>query len=175
MLQTAIRIMMTALGWLVAAILALMLILFGLFKLHQTYHYIDLLPEKLGPVSIVAISGETHFREGCGAVVYKLSRRTADQIAAEGESFFHDAVKARGKEGSYYDHTGWTRGPIPPSQGDTGHPFWLPFHICTDLSPELMRKILALSENEDVFYSTRREAVTVVMPEERLIVLSYNG
>ncbi|MCC5659586.1 hypothetical protein LC608_21950 [Nostoc sp. XA010] len=136
------------------------------------YWYSDFIPAKIGITYAIHIGGESHFREGCGAAIFRLSDATADAISRKGIDFFNDAIYSRKSKARRYTYSSWKETPVPNSWTSDGT--W-PGLDCSGASRSLLSQILLAASKKGSYYSSKDEAWIVVIPSFKLVVFSYFG
>ena len=152
-------------------LLALLLVLYLLFKGFEREHFRQALPARIEPAGVILIDGMIGFREGCGVAVWRLSEATAAGLQ-QGLGYLLSARQARGYAEPYYRYGPWRATPLAAAQGMDGG--WLSLG-CADAPAALQEQILRGAQDVHGYYSEKDEAVLLVLPAERLIVFAYNG
>ncbi|NEU82092.1 hypothetical protein [Nostoc sp. UIC 10630] len=134
--------------------------------------YSGIIPAKIDITYAIHIGGESYFREGCGAAIFRLSNATADAIDREGLDFFNDVIYSRKSKERYYTYTSWKETPVPNSWTSEGS--W-PGLGCSGASSLLLSKILAAASKKGSYYSTQDEGKILVIPNQKLVVFTYFG
>lgn len=83
-------------------LLALLLVLYLLFKGFEREHFRQALPAQIEPAGLILIDGMSGFREGCGVAVWRLSEATAAGLRQQGLGYLQSARQARGYAEPYY-------------------------------------------------------------------------
>lgn len=152
-------------------LLALLLVIYLLFKGFEREHFRQALPAQIEPAGLILIDGMSGFREGCGVAVWRLSEATAAGLRQQGLGYLQSARQARGYAEPYYRYGPWRATPLSEAQSMDG---WLPLG-CADAPAALQEQILRGAQGGQGYYSEKDEAVLLVLPAERLIVFAYNG
>ena len=148
-----------------------LLCLYLVFKLFERSHFIDVLPAAIEPAGVVLISGQSGFREGCGVAVFRLSGATRNALKSSGLAALSEANQARGHADDYHRYEPWQSTPVLAGEISEG---WPPLS-CADADADLERRILLAMQSPGAFYTRKREALLLVLPEEGLIVFGYFG
>lgn len=134
--------------------------------------YSGIIPAKIGITYSIHIGGESGFREGCGAAIFRLSNTTADAIDREGLDFFNDVIYSRKSKERYYTYSLWKETPVPDSW--TSEVSW-PGLGCSGASHSLLSKILEAASKKGSYYSSKDEGEILVIPSLKLVVFTYFG
>ena len=148
-----------------------LLCLYLMFKLYERSHFIDVLPAAIEPAGAVLISGESGFREGCGVAVFRLSGEARDALKSLGLAALDEARQARGYADDYYHYEAWQSTPVLAGEISEG---WPPL-ACAAADEDLERRILLAMQSPGSFYTSKDEALLLVLPAEGLIVFGYFG
>jgi hypothetical protein len=141
----------------------------------EYYWYRGFIPEKIGVTFPVSISGETGFREGCGAAIFLLNGSTVDAIRRDGASFFEDATHSRKSNDYYHTYQPWIETPAPNSTSDD-------FLSGLSCSRSIINSIIPTNKwiyeaarKKGSYYSTKHESEILVIPSLKLVVFIYFG
>ncbi len=134
--------------------------------------YSSRIPAKIGITYAIHISGETGFREGCGAAIFRLTNATVYAISRTGIDFFKDAIYSRRSKERYYTYESWKETPVPSTWTSEGT--W-PVLACASVSRPLLSQILVAASKKGSYYSSKDEAEILVIPSLKLVVFSYFG
>jgi hypothetical protein len=145
---------------------------YAVWSVFSYYWYSGAIPLKVGITYAIHISGQSGFREGCGAAIFRLSDATADAISRKGIDFFNDVIYSRKSKERYYTYKSWKETPVPNSWTSEGA--W-PGLSCSTVSRPLLSQILLAASNKGSYYSSKDEAWIVVVPNLKLVVFSYFG
>lgn len=139
--------------------------------------YQGLIPAAIETDGIVVISDQGGFREGCGAVVFKLSAAALVKLDASGLGALASAHEARSHPREDYFRFGdWQQTPyVESGDGLTLADRWLVGLNCADLDPALGKQIHEAINTKGSFYATSRESGLVVIPSRGLVLLAYEG
>lgn len=149
----------------------LLLVLYLGFKFAERQFSIAALPAGIEPASVVLISGESGFREGCGVAVFRLAPALRQRLAMQGLAALQGARQARGHaDAPYYSYAAWQRTPVsePDSQVALGL-------SCAGADEALTQRINRAQGSPGAFYSSKDEGLLLVIPQEGLIVFGYFG
>lgn len=146
------------------------------FRSSERSWYEGLLPRGLNVEAMVALGTQGGFREGCGAVVFKLDSATTGAVRRDGLAALSIARQARAESDPYFSYDEWNQTPyVETGDGLTLKDRWLNGLSCAALDPNLAKIISRALDSEGSFYSRGRESGLVVLPTEGLIVLSFEG
>lgn len=134
--------------------------------------YSGFIPSKIGITYAIHIGGESHFREGCGAAIFRLTNVTADAIDRKGIIFFNDAIYSRKSKDPNDTYKSWKETPVPSTWTSEGT--W-PGLGCSGASSSLLSKIVLAASRKGSYYATKHEAEILVIPSLKLVVFSYYG
>lgn len=139
------------------------------FKQQERIYYENKIPSAFGSLEPVVIHEDTSLgllrAESCGVAIFRFSDGVANKINVEKLSFFAKATIARGHRGTYQS---WNATPVPVNWTDNGS--WIP---CFE--HKLHREIIKAATGEGSYYTTKSEAVLLVIPRLRFIVFSFYG
>lgn len=136
--------------------------------------YMRIIPAEIGISYPLARGGDSDFREGCGAAVYRLDQETSRGIAQRGLEFFPATSHSRKSGDLYHTFDAWR--PTPDAALiDDDQTLLSPGLECAGLDTQLKEQIETASRTTGSFYTHGPEKVLIVIPELRLIVLAYNG
>ncbi|WP_111564421.1 hypothetical protein [Rhizobium sp.] len=148
--------------------------------------YQNALPEALGTTDILVLGSDASWfdmvvpirREGCGAVVFRLSPETIAKIRQQGLAFFQDARQARGYDansakGRYYAYAAWQATPAP--EGWFGDGAVAGSLSCAGVANDLIRKITEGGKGAEGYFTTKSEAQLIVLPQEQIAIYTYFG
>lgn len=168
--------MFNSFAWLmkkfVKIIVLIIITVYVAWSVYEYHWYSGLIPAKIGITYAINISGESGFREGCGAAIFRLTNATADAISPKGIDFFNDAIYSRRSKDPYYTYRSWKETPVPNTWTSEGT--W-PGLGCSSVSSSLLSQILVAASKKGSYYSTKDEAWIVVIPSLKLVVFSYFG
>ena len=167
------------------------LALLGMYHLHQRWleryreyalaHYQGLLPEGLDIERPIASRSDFSMpildREVCGGAFLTLKKETSVTIKKEGLRFFANRQQARnfpeGKRFNLrYRYKLWLETPLPDDVRNSSE--WSRALGCMELDAETRRRIDELVRAPGSYWSTRHEVVTVVLPHQRAVILTYD-
>lgn len=158
------------------AVAAVALITYVAFRSSERRWYESLLPSSVKTESIVALHTESGFREGCGAVVFKLDPEAARSFRRGGLAALAGARQARGESEPYFSYEEWSETPYRATgDGLTLRDRWLHGLSCAELDPDLDKTINEALRSKGSFFSRGQESGLVVLPAEGLVVLSFEG
>jgi hypothetical protein len=161
---------MRVLKWIAAALVALYCAA-GLF---EWYWYLSMLPARIGTSYPIHISGQSDFREGCGIAVFRLDRATTQRIQAQGIGFLNTARQSRKWQDAYHTLQEWK--PTPHPRDRESDKTILTYGLaCSDASSSLSSRLDHAVRAPGSFYAFGPEKVIVVLPSQRLVVLSWFG
>lgn len=149
-----------------------MITVYVLWSAFQYHWYSGIIPAKIDVTYVIHIGGETGFREGCGAAIFRLSNATKDAISREGLDFFNDVIYSRKSKERYYTYSSWKETPVPDSW--TSEVSW-PGLVCSGASSSVLSKILVAASKKGSYYSTIDEGKILVLPNDKLVVFTYYG
>jgi hypothetical protein len=113
-------------------------------------------------------------REACGAVIFTLTQETINRIKRDGLAFFDGARQGRGYPSqSYYRYAPWKQTPAPSKwfgDGEVAGSL-----TCAGFDNTLISRITAGSRSTRAYYSTMSEAELIVLPDDVIAVLAYDG
>ena len=155
-------------------ILCIPLALFFGWKFFESWWFLRIVPANIGVSYPITISGITGFREGCGIAVFRIDSSTARKISADGISFFTRSMHSSKSADPYHTFSPWQRTPDARFAGDD-QTILSPGVVCAEIDLELQQQLEAASRRPGSYYSYGQEKVLLVMPQQRLVVLSYNG
>jgi hypothetical protein len=139
------------------------------YKSFEFFSFVSAIPSAIEVSYPISIEDNFGFREGCGVAVFKMSNKTISSIEKNGINFFSEAKQARGHIDSYYYKYGpWER---IWSELDSE----LPLFSCSSVGNGLKNEILSAIEKNGAYYTTKQEAVLVVIPSLGYVIFSYNG
>jgi hypothetical protein len=131
--------------------------------------YQNALPEALGTTDILVLGSDASWfdmvlpirREGCGAVVFRLSPETIAKIRQQGLAFFQDARQARGYDansakGRYYAYAAWQATPAP--EGWFGDGAVAGSLSCAGVANDLIRKITEGGKGTEGYFTTKKRS-----------------
>ena len=146
------------------------------FRTWERSWYEGLLPSSLKIESIVALGMQDGFREGCGAVVFKLDPEVARTIRRTGLAALASARQARAESAPYFSYAEWGETPYRETgDGLTLKDRWLNGLVCANLEPELGKAVDGALRSGGSFFSRGAESGLIVLPTEGLAVLSFEG
>lgn len=146
------------------------------FRSWERSWYEGLLPLSLRIESIVALDTQDGFREGCGAVVFKLDPEVARTIRRTGLAALASARQARAEPAPYFSYGEWSETPYRETgDGLTLEDRWLNGLSCANLEPGLGKTISGALRSEGSFFSRGEESGLIVLPTEGLVVLAFEG
>jgi len=171
-----------------AGICVTFVVLYWLFQAWEENWYKAAIPSQIGISGAAFISGESGFREGCGAAAFYLTDTAVQKIEREGLDFFKSALHGRGypkPEGlltfegreqlgkyNYYTYNVWQETPVPASWVSEGA--WLGL-TCVHGHSELLHQVVQLAKQPGSYYATKPEGELIVIPKLKLVILSYFG
>lgn len=150
----------------------LLLGLYLAFKMAERSSMIAALPLEVEINGVEWIAGQSGFREGCGAAVFRLSTAMRQRLQDQGIQALGDALQGRGHgDDHYYQYAAWL-----PTPGDdlVGGEGWMALS-CADLPKALNKRIYQGLGSPGGYITTKDEAVLLVLPSEGLVVFGYNG
>lgn len=142
------------------------------WSVYEYHWYSGLIPAKIGITYAINISGQSGFREGCGAAIFRLTNATASAISRKGNDFFTDVIYSRRSKDPYYTYRTWKETPVPNTWTSEGT--W-PGLGCSSVSSSLLSQILLAASKKGSYYSCKDEAWIIVIPSLKLVVFSYFG
>ncbi len=157
-------------------IVVILLSPFFAYEAFQYYWYALVLPPQIQITYPVSIGDESHFREGCGVAVFKVSDKTIEAIQKDGLKFFDGATQGRGypkpSEPLYGYHTyeTWKETPVPFGWVSEGTWF-----MCSVIRPDVAREIVKAAKLPGSFYTIKPEGQLLVIPSLGYVVFSYYG
>ena len=168
--------MFNSFAWLmkkfVKIIVLIIITVYVTWLVYEYHWYSGLIPEKIGITYAINISGQSGFREGCGAAIFRLTNATADATSRKGIDFFNDAIYSRRSKDPYYTYRSWKETPVPNTWTSEGT--W-PGLACSSASSSLLSQILLAASKKGSYYSSKDEAEILVIPSLKLVVFSYFG
>jgi hypothetical protein len=146
----------------------LFLFLFTSCKVYEEIWYRNAIPAPIKLGRSINFSASVGIREACGVAIFKLSNASAKKIMKEGLTFFKDAKHGRGYSESnyYYTYDRWRETPVSEWNGGM---------MCASLSKPLTTRIYNAGNNSGSYYTTKPEALLLVSPREKLVMLEYFG
>ena len=156
----------------VKTVILILIILHVAWSVYEYFWYSSLIPAKIGIAYAINISGQSGFREGCGAAIFRLTNATADATSRKGIDFFNDAIYSRRSKDPYYTYRSWKETPVPNTWTSEGT--W-PGLACSSASSSLLSQILLAASKKGSYYSSKDEAEILVIPSLKLVVFSYFG
>ena len=112
--------------------------------------------------------------KACGGAIFGLDSATAAAIRAQGPAFFKAATRGRGYRGPPGDG-GYKWQPTPLPDG------WISWRLqgmwyglsCMRLRPDYAQSISAAAAGPNAFYTTGPSTMLLVIPDQRLVVVTY--
>ncbi|MEH1894884.1 MAG: hypothetical protein V7K94_06045 [Nostoc sp.] len=158
----------------VKIIISIIITVYVAWSAFQYDWYSGFIPAKIGITYAIHIGGESHFREGCGAAIFRLTNATADAIFHKGIDFFNDsgAIYLRRRKDPYDTYRSWKETPVPNTWTSEGT--WEGLS-CSSTSSSLLSQIVLAASNKRSYYSSRHESKIIVIPSLKLVVFSYFG
>lgn len=154
---------------------ALVLVWAG-WRLFEYQWYAGIIPKHLGISYPIEISGQSGFREGCGAAVFRMDEATARRITEQGPRYLARTMVSRSHDDRYHTFLGWQATPVSSGDSSQGEGTSLsPGLDCASVDPELKSTILGALRAPGAYYTHGPEKFLLVDPAARLIVLSYHG
>ncbi len=146
------------------------------WRFWELQSYVGVLPASIEVTDTLAIDGQSGFREGCGAAVFRLSKDTAESIKKNPLATLANARQARNDGSANHAFSEWIE--TPHKVTDDGLSLkdrWLNGIHCAKLPGELASSIYRALEAPGSYYATDAEGGLIVIPEADLIVFSYEG
>lgn len=138
--------------------------------------YASIIPAEIGISHSVEISGQSGIREGCGAAIFRMDEATAARIAREGMGFLAGARQSRGHDDAYHRFEEWKPTPVRRRPGaSAGESALFAALGCSDADTGLRSDIRRSLEAPGSYYADGPEKVLLLVPDKRLIVLTYLG
>jgi hypothetical protein len=150
---------------------ALALIAYTADSVWEEHRYLGLIPSSIQTAGTLRISGQSDFREGCGAAIFRLSSRTRAAILKEGLAFLQSARQPRDHANDSYGQ--WQETPVP---GSIGHAESTPILLgvsCSKVSGSLERDIFIDLQSPGSYFTTKQAAALLVLPRSELVVFAY--
>jgi hypothetical protein len=136
----------------------------------------DVLPPSIEVTALVSARERTGLvREGCGGIIFQLSEPTVAAIERQGLAFFAGATQARGHSlpsDSYYRYAQWRETPVPAGWLSDGLP---PSFNCMDNERAVDAAILEALKSPGSYFTTKPEAMLLVIPKREIAVFAYAG
>ena len=134
------------------------------------------LPKRLGDVDAIEIGPLLQWGEFCGGAIFRMSSETAKEIAGSGLTFFEGLSKGRNSnDGKVEKWSEWKQTPIAEAERQNGT--YTPEVQCMKLSRGLNETIYSALTKGSTYVAAREggayQGAIIVIPGERLIVLSY--
>jgi len=104
----------------------------------------------------------------CGVAAFSLSDATVRTLRLKGRQFFANAKNPE------FDYDGWQETPLPGDPVKDAH-FPAGLQCAVDLDGSLRRATFSALRRPGTFYRERGNSVTIVLPEEGIVLLSYLG
>ena len=127
------------------------------------------LPPALDVTDLIYYSEEGP-NENCGAAIFKLSPTTVAQIKGQGLAYFDKANWGRGIQSDQM-YRAWRSTPKIDSSEERA----LRGFGCLSRPPEVWSSILQATQNQGAFFALGSGYDLLVLPELRLVVLSFDG
>lgn len=143
---------------------------FSIYLVYEYAWYRGSLPRDVGVLWPIEISGKGNVFGGCGAVIFHLSPGTKASINKEGVTYFRNARQARKSSKFHYRYENWKETPLP--RAFLGDGMW-PGLACSDADIERKKAIVASAKMDGSYYSTKSNALLLVIPNRRIVVYSY--
>lgn len=159
----------------VATMLSVTAVLFIMFSWWESSWYHRRLPGEINVDGIVTMANEGVLREGCGAVVFRLTGAMTSILEQQGI----DALRQeRAKYGDSERRFGeWKATPLDKEiqHGTTLDARSWSGLSCGGLSGEWIARIGAAGAASGSFYAITHEAIVLVAPRERIVVFVHFG
>ena len=144
---------------------------YAAFILWERHWYRERIPGYIETNGAIRISGETHFREGCGVAIFELSEKTGASIQRQKLKFFELALRDSGDISADGGYEPWRETPI--IERDESNALVLGMS-CASLDPTLERQISdAAARSGSYFAMDPARRTLLVAPESRLAVFAY--
>lgn len=156
----------------VIGVFSIFLLISGSLFVYEDYWHRKAIPENIGLSYRISIGTDSDFMfSGCGVAVYRLDSATYEQILEHGLAFFVSSTRARGHISDYYKYSEWKE---TPRHDWRRYEDWSYQFHCGNLSENLYKKILKYGKSQKSYYALRSESALMVIPEERLVVFTFN-
>jgi hypothetical protein len=151
-----------------------LLAIYSAWSLFEWDWYLGIVPSRIGTTYPIHISGDSGFREGCGAAVFRLDEATTLKVEVEGVRFLNTARQSRKSKDAYHTFEEWKPTPHP---GDvTDDQSILTYGLmCSGAWHSLSQRLEDAVRAPGSFYAFGPEKVIVVIPSLRMAVLSWYG
>lgn len=156
------------------SVVVTLLSIYCAWSLFEWNWYLNILPAGIGTSYPIHIDGQSDFREGCGVAVFRLDRGTTQRIQAEGIEFLNTARHSRKRSDAYHAFEEWKPTPHPGDIEDDQSILTYGL-MCSNARSSLANKLEKAVRAPGSFYAFGPEKVIVVLPSERLAVLSWYG
>lgn len=147
---------------------------YGVLTLFQWNWYLGIVPRPIGTTYPVYIGSQSGLREGCGAAIFRLDRSTTQRIEEEGLSFLNSAKQSRKWADEYRTFGDWKPTPHPGDVEDDQSIVTLGLS-CSGAWSYITEPLEHAVRMPGAYYVFGPEKVLVVIPSERVAVLTWNG
>lgn len=136
--------------------------------------YLRIIPAEIGISYPVARGGMWDLREGCGAAVYRIDTATTQALIRNGINYLPGTSHSRKSNDPYHTFSPWL--PTPQAKFiDDDQTLLSPGLECAELDQHLQDQIERAARRPGAYYAYGPEKAVLIIPELRLVVLSYNG
>ena len=137
----------------------------------EDHWYRQFIPQNIGLLNKIKITGESGGLKGCGTAIYKLSKEAYQNIKEHGLEFLNSDLQPR--KNSEHLYVKWKETPREDWIREEDFAFEL---LCGgELPDELYKEIVKSGKKAGSFYTKKHEAVLMIIPEKRLVIFSHNG
>jgi hypothetical protein len=154
------------------------LVLGGYFSWNylQQQWYVGQVPAQIGISGVRYMQVQEGPREGCGAVVFKLSPEMQQALQIHGLKALEQATQARDHQGRDFAYAPWQVTPyVETGEGMTLKDRWLTGLGCAHFPPDLSQLVEQALRTPGAYVSTTAEGGLILIPAQALAVLAFQG
>lgn len=157
-------------------VLAALVAAWWAFERWQSRGYEGQVPAEIHLDGLVEASIDHGLTQGCGAVVFRLADATVLSLQRDGVRALSGARQARAEASAHFRYGPWQETPYAETgDGMSLADRWLLGLNCADLSSKVDEAIQAALTSKGSFYARTAEGGLILLPAQRLAVLSFDG